>query len=154
MNASISDIKNFVQIDERIGTAGQPTPEQFKTVRDAGYDAVVNLLPREQDNALKGEAALIGDLGMEYYYIPVVWAAPQLQDFTTFCEVMRKLAGKKVFVHCAMNMRVTAFYSSYAMKHLGWSPQQADELVLRIWDATKNYKMDETWRSFIALIRH
>ena len=52
-----------------------------------------------------------------------------------------------------MNMRVTAFYSSYAMKHLGWSRDQADALVARIWEAYKGFKMDETWRSFIALIR-
>ncbi len=153
MSASISDIKNFVQIDDRVGTAGLPTAEQFKAVRDAGYEAIVNLLPNEQDNALKGEDALIRDLGMEYHYIPVVWATPQPQDFAAFCNVMQKLEGKKVFVHCAMNLRVTAFYSSYAMQHLGWSREQADALVARIWEAYKNFKMDDTWRDFIALIR-
>jgi protein tyrosine phosphatase (PTP) superfamily phosphohydrolase (DUF442 family) len=153
MDAAITAIKCFIQIDDRTGCAGQPTAEQFKAVRDAGFEAVVNLLPSEQDNALKNEDALIRDLGMEYHYIPVVWTAPQPKDFAAFCEVMQKLEGKKIFVHCAMNMRVTAFYSSYAMKHLGWSRDQADALVARIWEAYKGFKMDETWRSFIALIR-
>jgi hypothetical protein len=63
---------------------------------------------------------------------------------------MQKLQGKKVFVHCAMNMRVTAFYSSYAMKHLGWDREQGDALVARIWDA---YKPNDTWRAFISQSR-
>jgi len=153
MSASAADITNFIQIDDRTATAGQPTVEQFKALRDAGCEAVVNLLPSEQDNALKGEDALIGDLGMEYHYIPVVWTAPQPRDFAAFCDVMQKLEGRKVLIHCAMNMRVTAFYSSYAMKHLGWNSEQADALVARIWDAYENYKMDNTWRAFIARIR-
>jgi hypothetical protein len=72
MIASIADIKNFIRIDDDIGTAGQPTAQQFQAVRDAGYEAVVNLLPSEQDNALKDEDALIRELGMEYHYIPVL----------------------------------------------------------------------------------
>lgn len=153
MTSPTTAIKNFIEIDDRIGTAGQPTAEQFTAVREAGYEAVVNLLPREQDNALKNEDALIRSLGMAYHYIPVVWAAPQPKDFSTLCDVMGGLAGRKVFIHCAMNMRVTAFYSSYAMKHLDWSGAQADALVARIWEANPKYKMDNTWRDFIALIR-
>lgn len=153
MDESVTGIRNFIQIDDRIGTAGQPTAEQFKAVRNAGYEAVVNLLPGEQDNALKGEAALIRELGMEYHYIPVVWSAPQLADFAAFCAAMRKLDGRKVFIHCAMNMRVTAFYSSYAMKHLYWTAEQADALVARVWEAHESFRMDDTWRSFIASIR-
>lgn len=153
VSAFIADIKNFIRVDDDIGTAGQPTAQQFRAVRDAGYEAVVNLLPSEQDNALKGEDALIRDLGMEYHYIPVVWTAPQPQDFTAFCDVMHKLEGKKIFVHCAMNMRVTAFYSSYAMRNLGWSRDQADALVARVWEVSPNFKMDDTWRAFVTLIR-
>lgn len=152
MSASVSDIKNFVQVDERTGTAGQPTPAQFKAVRDAGYEAVVNLLPREQDNALKNEADVIAALGLAYHYIPVVWAAPQPQDFAAFCDVLRALEDRKAFIHCALNMRVTAFYSSYALKHRGWTSAQADALVWRIWGEGAP-RMDETWRTFIARIR-
>jgi protein tyrosine phosphatase (PTP) superfamily phosphohydrolase (DUF442 family) len=153
MVTAISDIKNYIQIDERIGTGGQPTAEQFSALRAAGYEVVVNLLPHEQANALKGEDRLVRDLGMDYRYIPVAWTNPQLRDFTAFCDVMEKLQDKKVFVHCAMNMRVTAFYSSYAIKHLGWSEAQAEALVARVWHAGKNYKMDDCWRAFISQTR-
>ncbi|MBL8630784.1 MAG: protein tyrosine phosphatase family protein [Rhodospirillaceae bacterium] len=152
MSATLNGIKNFIEISDLIGTAGQPTADQFHAVRESGYGVVVNLLPQEQDNALKGEADLIANLGLAYHYIPVLWKAPKVEDFAAFCDVMQKLQGKKVFVHCAMNMRVTAFYSSYAMKHLGWTHTQADDLVARIW-ARGDYKMDDTWRAFIERIR-
>ncbi|MDE2464641.1 MAG: protein tyrosine phosphatase family protein [Alphaproteobacteria bacterium] len=154
MKASLADIRNFIEVDDQVGTAGQPTAEQFRAMRAAGYEAVVNLLPREQKNALKDEDTLIRELGMEYYYIPVVWSAPQQQDFVAFCEVMERLEGRRTFVHCAMNMRVTAFYSSYAIKYLGWTEDKADALVARVWHASPGDRMDDTWREFIARIRH
>jgi protein tyrosine phosphatase (PTP) superfamily phosphohydrolase (DUF442 family) len=150
---SVSEIVNFIAIDDKIGTAGQPTREQFPSVRDAGYEAVVNLLPSVQDNALKGEDEVVRSLGLDYHYIPVVWTDPKPADFVAFCTTMRALKGKKVFVHCAMNMRVTAFYSTYAMKYLGWNVQQADALIARIWEANPNYQMPAVWRAFIETIR-
>jgi protein tyrosine phosphatase (PTP) superfamily phosphohydrolase (DUF442 family) len=152
-DASIAGIRNFVEIDDMTATAGQPTVAQLGAVRDAGYAAVVNLLPREQDNALKEEEEIVRSLGLAYRYIPVVWKAPQVADFATFCETMQALRGTKTFIHCAMNMRVTAFYSTYALKHLGWTAAQADALVARIWEADPRYTMDETWRAFLAEIR-
>ena len=152
-DATLAGIKNFIPIDDTVGLAGLPTAAQFAAVRAAGYEAVVNLLPREQDNALKEEEALVRDLGLTYHYIPVIWTAPQRADFDTFCDAMQALAGKKTFIHCAMNMRVTVFYASYAMKHLGWSAAQADALVSRIWDADARYTMNDTWRAFLASLR-
>jgi protein tyrosine phosphatase (PTP) superfamily phosphohydrolase (DUF442 family) len=153
MVAAVSDIKNYIKVDDRIGTGGQPTAEQFTALRAAGYEVVVNLLPGEQDNALKGEDRLVRDLAMDYRYIPVAWTSPQLSDFTAFCDTMQQLQDKKVFVHCAMNMRVTAFYSSYAIKYLGWSEDQADALVARVWQDGKSFKMNDCWRAFLAQIR-
>jgi protein tyrosine phosphatase (PTP) superfamily phosphohydrolase (DUF442 family) len=147
------DIVNFVEIDGKTGTAGLPTPEQFAAARDEGYEVIVNLLPSTQDNALKGEDAIVRALGFEYHYIPVVWLAPQPENFTDFCAVMKKVEGKKVLIHCAMNMRVTAFFSTYAQKYLGWSTAQADALIARVWDANPNYKMPDVWRAFIETIR-
>ena len=85
MDAAITAIKCFIQIDDRTGCAGQPTAEQFKAVRDAGFEAVVNLLPSEQDNALKNEDALIRDLGMESLH-PCSMDRPATKGF---CGVLR-----------------------------------------------------------------
>jgi protein tyrosine phosphatase (PTP) superfamily phosphohydrolase (DUF442 family) len=149
----LSDIVNYIAVDNEIGTAGQPTRAQFKAVRDAGYEVVVNLLPSVQDNALKGEDELIHDLGMAYRYIPVAWTDPKPADFAAFCDVMESVKGKRVFIHCAMNMRVTAFFSTYAMKRLGWTLDQADALIDQVWTANPDYQMPDVWRTFIHAIR-
>ena len=39
----LSAIKNFVQLTPLVGTAGQPTKEQFGDIAAAGYVAVINL---------------------------------------------------------------------------------------------------------------
>lgn len=150
---AIEDIVNFIAIDRKIGTSGLPTPAQFAAARDGGYEAVVNLLPDFQDNALKGEGDLVRALGLDYHYIPVVWTDPRPENFTTFCNVMNNLNGKKILIHCALNMRVTAFFSTYALKYLGWNLDQADRLIARVWETRPEDKMPEVWRTFIEVIR-
>jgi protein tyrosine phosphatase (PTP) superfamily phosphohydrolase (DUF442 family) len=147
------EIFNFIKIDARIATAGMPTKAQLEDARAEGYDAVVNLVPNGQDNALKGEDAFVRALGMAYHHIPVIWTAPQPADFQRFTDIMESLRGKKVLVHCAMNMRVTVFFSAYAMKNLGWTQAQADDLVKTIWTRDPRYPMDDTWRTFMKAIR-
>ena len=70
-------------------------------------------------------------------------AVPDLDEAdTTFDET----AGERTLIHCAANFRVTAFYSLYAQKHLGWSEGQAEALRARIW-AGSDYPV---WEAFIA----
>jgi hypothetical protein len=82
-------------------------------------------------------AGLVRSLGMAYYAIPVVWSSPQSSDFTAFEQVMQQLPAGKTLLHCAANFRVTAFYSLYALKHLGWSPAQAEAFRAHIWEGSQ-----------------
>ena len=43
------------------------------------------------------------------------------------------------------NFRATAFYSLYALKHLGWSEAQAGEFRASIWESSEN----PVWQEFI-----
>jgi protein tyrosine phosphatase (PTP) superfamily phosphohydrolase (DUF442 family) len=151
---STASIINFIKINERIASGGQPTSQQLEAAHAEGYEAVVNLAPSNADNhALPDEPAIVGSLGMEYHHIPVEWTNPKREQFLAFTEVMEGLRNKKVLIHCAANFRVTAFFSLYAMKHEGWTAEQADQLIARIWESRPDYRMDETWKSFISAIR-
>lgn len=55
--------------------------------------------------------------------------------------------GKKVFIHCAANKRVSSFVALYGEAKLCWSREKANALINRIWQP------DETWASFIAQAR-
>jgi protein tyrosine phosphatase (PTP) superfamily phosphohydrolase (DUF442 family) len=106
-------ILNFLPINDRLATAGQPTREQFADVSAAGYELVVNLAPSDSSNAIPDETGAVAGNGMQYVHIPVDWQAPRLEDLARFFGVMEQNRGRRVFVHCAMNLRVSSFVYLY-----------------------------------------
>jgi protein tyrosine phosphatase (PTP) superfamily phosphohydrolase (DUF442 family) len=145
-----TDIFNFVQVSEQMGTGGQPTEGQFEDAKAEGYQVVINLAPHDAgNNALPDEPGLLQSLGMDYHHIPIDWTAPEHTHFVAFCDAMEKVGDKKVLVHCAANFRVSAMVSSYGVKHLGWTTEQADALINRIWNSMPDYSMNDVWQSFI-----
>ena len=140
----LDEIKNFIAVSDRLGTAGQPSEAQLRDVADAGYDVVVNLGLLDPRYCLADEAGTVASLGLAYHHIPVDFTAPQAGDLRQFLEVMDAAAGKRVFVHCAANYRVSSFVALYGEARLGWSAGQGDAHIRRIWEP------NETWSRFIA----
>jgi protein tyrosine phosphatase (PTP) superfamily phosphohydrolase (DUF442 family) len=139
----IESIYNFLQLSENIVTSGQPTEDQIVEIHQAGFEVVINLGLTGTDYALEDEAGLIANLGMKYIHIPVIWENPTLEDLDEFLSTMDLLQGKKIFVHCAANMRVSAFMALYRVLRLGWEPDRAMEDVHRIWEP------NAVWDAFI-----
>ena len=73
-------------------------------------------------------------------------------DFQEWSSGLKKAAGQKILIHCAANYRVTAFYSVYAKQFLSWSDEQAKALIAQIWDSNPDWKMDDVWKDYIAVI--
>jgi protein tyrosine phosphatase (PTP) superfamily phosphohydrolase (DUF442 family) len=139
----LSGIYNFRAVGDGVGTAGQPTEEQFRMVREAGFEAVINLALPTSDNALANEGSIITNLGMSYVHIPVDFKAPAAQDFRAFCRVMEAFDGRPVFVHCAANMRVSAFVFLYRVLCQRIALSEAERDLHAIWQP------DEVWARFI-----
>lgn len=130
----MQEIVNYYQITDKIATSGQPTREQFQKIADAGYESVINLALPSSKNALADEGTIVAGLGMAYFHIPVVWEAPKLDDVRLFFDVMKSLSDRKVWVHCALNMRVSCFLYLF-QKH-----------VLKLPEARSRYPMAEIWQ--------
>jgi len=143
---STEDIYNFRRVNDQIGTGGQPSEEQLRSAASEGFTTVINLATIQPGHSLEDEAGLVRALGMTYHHIPVTWENPQDSDFAAFETVMQQHSGDKLLIHCAANFRVTAFYSLYAMKHLGWKETQADEFRASVW-AGSDYPI---WEKFIG----
>jgi protein tyrosine phosphatase (PTP) superfamily phosphohydrolase (DUF442 family) len=143
MNEQLSAIYNFRSIAEKLGTAGQPTESQLGLVRDAGYEAVVNLALPTSDNAIPNEGSIVTGLGMAYVHIPVDFKAPTSRDFRAFCRVLDAFEDRRVFVHCAANMRVSAFMFLYRVLRKDISIPDAERDLHAIW------KPDKVWSRFI-----
>ena len=146
---STADIRNYRKVNDQLITGGQPTEEQLKSVAVDGFQTVINLATIDPRYSLPDEPGLARSLGMSYHHIPVDWENPTENDFAEFEKLMRQSPAQKTFVHCAMNFRVTAFYSLYAMKNLGWTDQQADEFRASVW-AGSNYPV---WEKFIRAMK-
>lgn len=142
-NTKLSDITNYLAIGPNLGTAGQPTAAQFKAVADAGYAVVINLALSTSDNALPHETELVKSLGMTHFHLPVVWEAPTQGDLALFFRLMDRNRHLKVFVHCALNMRVSVFVYLYRVLHLRESEPTAAADLRRIWQP------NPTWQAFI-----
>ena len=144
---ALDDIKNFVAVSDRLGTAGQPSEAQLSEVAAAGFEVVVNLGLLDPRYCLPDEAATVASLGLAYHHIPVDFNAPQTDDLERFFTVMEASREKKVFVHCAANYRVSSFVALYGEARLGWSAEQGDTHIRRIWEP------NETWSRFLAEAR-
>ena len=140
----LNDIYHYEALAEWLGTAGQPTSDQFELIASSGYQAVINLALADSDNAVADEGNLVAALGMSYHHIPVDFGNPTDRDLALFTGVMEALEGNRVFVHCVVNARVSAFCFRYLTETKGWPADQATTRLLRRWES----QMDDTWQAF------
>lgn len=141
---TLDSITNFFQILPLVGTAGQPAAAQLRAVCDAGFELVVNLAMPDSTEALADEATIVADLGLDYRHIPVVWLNPTLDDLAHFFATMDANRGRRVFVHCALNYRVSSFMYLYRVLRL------ADDEEAARWDLLSIWEPDERWSAFIS----
>ena len=138
-----SQIHNFLQLSEQIGTGGQPTAEQFAHLQQAGYEVVINLALPDSPQALPDERAVVESQGMNYIQIPVEFDNPKLTDAELFLEAMAANENQQVFVHCVANMRVSAFMYVYRVLQQGVNEAVARQDLNKIWQP------NQTWQSWI-----
>jgi len=140
-NQALETVPHFLRLSDRVGTAGQPSEDQFAAIRQAGYEVVINLRPL--DAALPNEQALVENEGMTYISIPIEWEAPTVENVEQFFAAMQANDGKNLFVHCALNMRVSACMYLYRVIREKVAPVQAAQDLHRIWTP------DPTWQRLI-----
>ena len=138
-------IFNHLVINDQLITGGQPSEDSFKKLSKEGVTAVINLLPSHQ-NPIENEELLVAESNMDYIYIPVEWDNPKETDFDSFVVAMKKSQGKKIFVHCAKNMRVSAFVYLYRILYDNIPKEKAKESMEKIW------KPSGAWKEFIKKI--
>jgi hypothetical protein len=73
----------------------------------------------------------------------VNFTRPTAQDFDAFAGVLDAFKSRRVFVHCAMNMRVSAFVFLYRVLRGDTTRAEAWHDLKTIWEP------DETWARFI-----
>ncbi len=93
--------------------------------------------------ALKEEDKIVSKSEMIYIHIPITWKNPEIDRLKLFLNVLKTLEeeNKKVFIHCIMNYRVSAFIYQYKKTVL---KQKNVKLI-----APKNFKPKKTWKKLM-----
>ena len=140
----VTDIYNYLPIDEKLATSGQPSVDELGAVADDGVEVVINLALHDDPRySLPDEAGAISALGMTYVHIPVLFDAPTEDDLNAFFAAMDEHAGRKLLVHCAANKRVTSFLGLYRVMRQGRDAESAFAPMREIWEP------NPVWAGFI-----
>ena len=145
LNQSIplSEIHSYLALTDQISTSGQPTAEQFSLIQQAGFKSVINLAPDNASNAIENEHAVVTQTGMAYLHIPVDFKHPTPTDFDKFVVALTRLGNTPVWIHCAANMRVSAFMYKYRRDVLKQDEVTARKAMEKIWQP------NEVWQQFL-----
>ena len=142
---ALSGIYNIRAVDESLCTSGQPSVAQLREIATAGFTTVINLALHDDPRySLPDEAGTVKSLGMVYVHIPVQFAAPTRANLLEFFSEMEAHEGEKIWVHCAANIRVSAFLGLHRVIKQGWEREPAFAQMHDLWQP------DEAWSSFIA----
>ena len=143
--ARVTDIFNYLRIDETLTTSGQPSVAELEAAARDGTEVVINLALHDDPRySLLDEAGCVASLGMTYVHIPVQFDAPTEADLHAFFAAMAQHRNKKMLVHCAANKRVTAFLGLYRVLRQNWDVERAFAPMTAVWEP------NAAWAPFIA----
>jgi protein tyrosine phosphatase (PTP) superfamily phosphohydrolase (DUF442 family) len=124
---------NVVPIDARWVTSGQPSAQWLRTVKQQGFEAVIYRAPPTVSDAVKQEPDIVRQQGVIFINIPIVFMNPTEQDVEAFNRTMKSLEGKRVLVHCQVNMRASVMTFLYRATQRREDPAAAYDAVARVW---------------------
>jgi protein tyrosine phosphatase (PTP) superfamily phosphohydrolase (DUF442 family) len=137
------DAENVHHVPPETWTSGQLSARDIARLPELGIEVVVNLALPTSPNALPDEAEAVTRLGIPYVHIPVPWERPEPQHLQQFIDVMDRYTGRRVWVHCAKNMRVSAFVYLYRRLRLGEPEPVARYPLDQVWEP------NAVWQRFI-----
>lgn len=142
---------NFVVWRTNLASSAQPDRAYLARAKELGYDAVINLAPRESMGSIADEGSIVAAQGLAYVNIPVNFDRPALEDFERFSAAMQQLGqGRNVLVHCQVNLRASSFVFLYRVIHESAPSGDAAKLLTGVWVPNR------VWSEFLnkTLERH
>lgn len=124
---------NVVVISPTLVTSGQPSAASLSHLAEDGFQAVIYLAPSNVSDAVANEPELLRAQGIDFVHVPIPFGAPTEAHFDQFAEQLKRLDGKKVLVHCQVNMRASTVVFLYRVVVGKESPTLAYAAVTRVW---------------------
>ncbi|WP_425258438.1 protein tyrosine phosphatase family protein [Rubrivivax sp. RP6-9] len=138
--AQALDAPNVVVIGPNLVTSGQPTAQALARLSQQGFEAVIYLAPSSVPDAVGTEPEVVAQQGLEFIHLPVPFGSPTEGHFESFAAALQRLKGRKVLVHCQVNMRASTMVFLYRVIFEKESPASAWESVTRVWSPEGPWK--------------
>jgi uncharacterized protein (TIGR01244 family) len=124
-------IRNFLRVNEKFCTGGQPRLEHLAKLKAEGIKTIINLRQPGEHRAEEEEAAA-KQLGLRYYNIPVVFGDPKEEQVTEFLKLTDDAQNLPAFIHCTAAIRVGAFWMIRRALRDGWTIEAAEEEAKKV----------------------
>ena len=124
-------IFNFTRVSDQYCTGGQPKLDALAKLKAEGVKSIINLRQPSEHRAADEEAKA-KELGLKYFNIPVVYAAPKEEQATEFLKITDDPSNRPVFIHCTAAIRVGAFWMIRRVLRDGWTVEAAEEEAKKI----------------------
>lgn len=139
-------IENYYQYNSHLASGAQPSEAQIEALKEAGFEAVVNLSPVSTRNAITAEAAVVDNTGMTYVHFPVDCSHLQPHHYATFEGIVKGMKDKKIFVHCGGNIKSSCLIHMYDVLENGVDEAASLETLLKI------HQPEEKWFDYFRLM--
>jgi protein tyrosine phosphatase (PTP) superfamily phosphohydrolase (DUF442 family) len=146
--SELTGIPRFLKLTDEVWTGGQPWMEHLPKLKDAGIRVIINLRPHAEYQGAREEAK-VKELGMSYFNIPIDSHTPDELDADDFLKLTdEQLKNGPVFIHCAVAVRVGAFWMIRRVLRDGWEYDKALEEANRI-GLNNNARLTEFAKEYI-----
>ena len=103
-STSLEDIFNYLELDNRITTSGQPSATQLGLIKAAGYTTIINQRQRLRKTPLRMKRNSSAP-GHPLFPPPRRLFKAYPEDFERFIETLEACNDERLWVHCAANMQ-------------------------------------------------
>jgi protein tyrosine phosphatase (PTP) superfamily phosphohydrolase (DUF442 family) len=148
LSPDLQQILTVVPVQPNLVTSGQPTREQLALIAAAGVEVVINLALTDASNALHGEDRNVLSLGIDYVNLPLLFDQPSARQIQRVMHLLHEWREHKVWLHCALNYRVSSVIYVYRVLYLGMDQAEARALLEQIWTP------DAVWQRVIDELLH
>jgi uncharacterized protein (TIGR01244 family) len=140
-------IRNFLRIDEKFCTGGQPRLEHLAQLKSEGVKTIINLRQPSEHRA-EEEEAKAKELGLRYFNIPVAFGEPRDEQVDQFLKLTDDPANRPIFIHCTAAIRVGAFWMIRRVLRDRWTVEAAEEEARKV-GLRNSPHLDEFVRKYI-----
>ena len=105
-------IPNYTRsADGKIVYAGQPSEDNFQTLKEAGFKTVINLRPADEMSF--DEKKVVEELGMTYVNIPITTFSITEEKVGQLADLLGDPDAAPVLMHCGSSNRVGGMWYIY-----------------------------------------